>query len=194
MNEEFTGDGVVSSEAVFPAAGWVRNTHVSDVRCLAYDVPREKSAVERTVRQMLPGRPNSAQPREAPTERPDRFALRQHLARANHLAARLADASQRDDPMEQAIVGSDLSDSLQALWKLRSLREQEWAEVVNFLQSALAQEEFERFTPGHCRAVRQVLADFLAGGAVDPEDVIRARLILREAGFDPWKAVAALDE
>jgi len=95
--------------------------------------------------------------------------------------------------MEQAIVGSELSDELQALWNLRSVREEEWAEVLNFLQSALAQQEFERFESTHCEAVRRVVVDYLAGGVVDPEDVVRVRMILREVGLDPWKAISSLD-
>jgi hypothetical protein len=194
MNEEFTGDGIGSPDTCSLVATWVRNTHLSDARCLAYDVPREKSAVDKAVRQMLPGAGQLRDPMKVETQRADRYALRQHLARAKDLAVRLADVCRGGDPIDRAILGSELSDELQALWKIRGVREEEWAEVLNFLQSALAQEEFERFQSSHGEAVRQVIMDHLAGGAVDPEDVVRVRMILRQAGLDPWKAISALDE
>ncbi len=194
MNDEFTGDNIGFSGANCSVATWVRNTHLSDARCLAYDVPREKSAVDRAARQMLPGAGRPKDRMRADAEREDRYALREHLARTKDLAARLIDSCGRAEPMEQAIAGSELSDELQALWSLRGVREEEWAEVLNFLQSALAQEEFERFRASQCEAVRRVVVDHLAGGAVDPEDVIHVRMILRETGLDPWKAVSALGD
>ena len=153
-----------------------------------------KWSVDRSIRWMLTGVEHATEPMEVKTKREDRYALRQHLARAKELVARFVDICRRDDPMEQAIVGSELSDELQALWNVRRVREEAWAQVLNFLQSALAQEEFERFQSSYCTAVQKVVVDYLAGGGVDPEAVVRVRMILREVGLDPWKGVSSLDE
>ena len=96
--------------------------------------------------------------------------------------------------MEVAESGFALTDELAELWKLREIREEEWAAALNFLQAALGQEEFERFGTDQCTAVRAVIDNYLAAGVMDEDDVGRVRMILRRADFDPWKAISATPE
>ena len=96
--------------------------------------------------------------------------------------------------MLMADAGLSLMNELQELWRVRYVREEEWAATLNFIQAALTQEEFEEFRVEQCQAIRTLVEDYLAGGAIDEEDVTRVRLILRRAGFDPWKAISAREE
>lgn len=93
--------------------------------------------------------------------------------------------------VETAVCGAAILDDLHELWRLRRVREAEWGEIVNFLQAALAKEPFERFTVGTCDSVLKVVLEYLAGGAVDRDDVRSARQVLKEAGLDPWKAISS---
>jgi len=93
--------------------------------------------------------------------------------------------------MGLASAGIGLVENLGELWRLRSVRQDDWGAMLNFVQAALSKEEFERFTLGQCQAVESILVTYLGGGLVREEDVGRVRLMLREVGLDPWKGVSA---
>jgi hypothetical protein len=194
MNDDSTGDGGLGVATTTSGASYVGHTKVSDARCVGYDVPRERSAVDRAVRQTLPRAATQPTAADNDKRRSQRYAIRQHLERAKELATQLVNACQGGDLLELATLGFSLMDELDALWEHRNVREDEWAETLNFLQSALGLEEFERFSVGQCEAIRKVIIEYLGGGAVDPEDVTRIRMILRDCGLDPWKAISALSE
>ncbi len=192
MTSDFTGDGGPSIGAICSGPVYVGHTKVSDARCSGYDIPREQSAVERATRQILPKGKRPPVAASSDHDREQRSAVRQHLRRAKELATQFVDTCRQGDVLELAVLGFALTDELNALWANRSVREEEWAETLNFLQSAIAREEFERFTLAQCEAVQTVIVDHLCGGLVDPEDVTRVRLMLRVCGLDPWKAISAI--
>jgi hypothetical protein len=101
----------------------------------------------------------------------------------------MTEAATTSDPLKLADAGLSLRKRLQELWRLRKAREDEWAEVLNFLQSALSG-AFERFTVVQCNAVARVIEDHLAQGAVDDDQPSKVRRMLREAGLDPWRAIS----
>jgi hypothetical protein len=122
-----------------------------------------------------------------------RDAIRRELDAAVSLSSRLVAAAVSGDLMELSNIGFQLEDHLRQLWSLRGSRENDWGDLLNLLQTALALEEFERFSESHCRAIHKTIADYLAMGAVDADDITRAVIMLRESGLDPWKAISGVD-
>ena len=120
--------------------------------------------------------------------------LERSLGRAKQLAADLLSACRRDDATGRCETGEKLTRELQLMWELRSARTDEWASVVNFLQSAVLPKEYERFGAGEAEAVLKVLEDELSRNTINPEAVIRANETLRRGGLDPWKAISMPDQ
>ena len=98
------------------------------------------------------------------------------------------------DLIELSNAGFRLAHLLADLWELRDEREDDWSDLLNVLQAALAKEEFERFSPNQCYAIGVVISDHLAAGAVDIDDIERSIKLLREAGLDPWKGISGDNE
>ena len=171
------------------------HTDVNDARCEAYDLPLTKTA-RNAIQRRDAVRKSDKPSRQfaAVTDQARRYSLGLHLRRARSQTKELTLAIGASDEFAAADAGIALSKELSDLWILRDLREAEWAAALNFLQSALAREEFERFQIEKCEAVRKVVEDVLAAGLVDDEDVGRVRRTLREAGLDPWKAISQQDE
>ena len=187
--------------ATFPSSprlgnvAFTPNTDVHEARCLAYDLPRSKTAVSENNPQQRLNRPTERLPQQSPSSNHSRrYSLGLHLRQARACAAQLVEAAIDMDAMAMSESGIALSNELKTLWSLRDVREKEWAEALNFLQTALALEEFEKFPSEKCEAIKNAVEEVLAGGSIDDDDVKRLRRILRNAGFDPWKAISAKDE
>jgi hypothetical protein len=116
------------------------------------------------------------------------------LTAAEKEACRLESRAKAGDLMELSNAGFRLGEILRELWELREEREDDWGDLLNILQGALAQEEFERFSVDQCRAIRSIIVDHLGSGAVDVDDLERSIRLLREAGFDPWKGISGETE
>ena len=195
IDDNYTGDTDKNAATLAGGASFLRNTKVHEARCDAYELPYELSAVTRvSPRSSRTRKEGSRQAAPDFDERPVRYALRLHLKRARENVANLERGCQEKDHMLMADAGLSLMNELQELWRVRYVREEEWAATLNFIQAALTQEEFEEFRVEQCQAIRTLVEDYLAGGAIDEEDVTRVRLILRRAGFDPWKAISAREE
>jgi len=98
------------------------------------------------------------------------------------------------DLIELANTGFMLRDSLNQLWQLRHLREDDWGDLLNLLQTALASEEFERFSPNQCKAIYSVVNEHLRNGITDIDDLDAVIVKLRQAGLDPFKSISITDE
>jgi cytochrome P450 len=165
-----------------------RNTQVHSGRLITYDVPYEKSAAPTkrpSARSFMP--PGAEESGKVVSQR---YALNHYLAKAREEARRMKEESQYGNTLDLGIRGVALLDDLEELWRLRTVRELEWAEILNLLQSALAKEQFERFTPHMCNAVLKVVSEYLGSGATDRDDVRDALRILQDAALDPWKAIS----
>jgi radical SAM superfamily enzyme YgiQ (UPF0313 family) len=95
------------------------------------------------------------------------------------------------DLVELSNAGFALRFALEDLWNLRNEREEDWGDLLNLLQGALAQEEFERFKARQCQTIRTIIVDHLSAGVTDIDDIERSIKLLREAGFDPWKGISS---
>ena len=182
------GEDVAVSEFSISGQGMLANTKVQDARCEYYDLPYVKSGVDKKQslkERTAPSRREFAAPRISQF-----YAVRKYSRDARDEAARMVRASKDGEIMEIASQGLALMDSLQVLWGLRSVREDEWASLVNFLQAALSKEEFERFTEEQCETVHIIIANYLAAGLVRDDEVTKARCLLRKVGLDPWKAIS----
>jgi hypothetical protein len=120
----------------------------------------------------------------------ERYAIRRHLEGSRECVSQMEEAAAGDSPMAIATAGCALRQHLRELWRLRKAREDEWAEVLNFLQTALSREPFEKLTVEQCKIVGRVIEDHLALGAVSDDQPTNVRQLLREAGFDPWKGIS----
>lgn len=136
-------------------------------------------------------RPKHSPPRQQTDKQAAMYALRVHIKRAGDAARRLTEAASEADVIALNSAGSDLEMELQKLWEHRAAREEEWSEILNFLQIALKKEQFETFDTETCKVVEAVVGDFLSGRLVDEEDVGRVKLTLQSVGLDPWKALSA---
>lgn len=123
-----------------------------------------------------------------------RDAIRRLLARAESEAMRMEGLAEGADLIELSNAGFALRESLADLWQLRSERESDWGDLLNFLQGALAQEQFERFRLNQCQAIRSVIVDHLGSGVTDADDIERSLKLLCEAELDPWKAISGMDQ
>ncbi len=189
---DLTGETSNGSVAFVTATPYASNTKVSDARCDGYDLPYARSAELLPLRRTLPGR-NVQQLDEADSGRPQAvlYAIAQRLKSASSCAHAMLEAAEAQDPFELAQSGFGLCDEIRALWQLRQAREPEWGAAINFLQAALGQEEFERFSFDQCHAIIRVIDEIIGGGLVDESDVTKVRIILRKAGFDPWKCISS---
>jgi hypothetical protein len=119
-----------------------------------------------------------------------RDAIRRGLALAKDTADSMEVYSRTGQLMDLSVAGFKLLSILQDLWELREGREDDWVDLLNILQGALANEPFEKFTPDRCDAIRTIVSDHLATGVVDIDDIERTIQLLRNAGLDPWKAIS----
>lgn len=143
----------------------------------------KKPARQKAVQQRLVTMADASTPQE-------RYALNRYLAWAKEAASRMVAAAGVADGLELMEAGAELHDHLRGLWRLRKAREDEWAEVLNFVQSALAGEAVDSFTVEQCLLLKKIVFDHLALGVVDEDQPFRVRRLLREAGLDPWKGIS----
>jgi hypothetical protein len=122
-----------------------------------------------------------------------RDAIRRALGLAINEAERMETFADRQEFVDLSLAGFQLLEKLQELWTLRFERESDFADLLNMLQGALVQEEFERFSRTQCVSIRTILVDHLGSGPVDSDDIERSIRLLREAGFDPWKGISGPD-
>ncbi len=119
-----------------------------------------------------------------------RDTIRRGLAAAERLACDMESSARVSDLMELSNAGFALTAKLDELWDLRDEREDDWGDLLNLLQGALAKEEFEKFSVQRCTAIRMIIADHLDSGCVDIDDIERSIRLLREADLDPWKGIS----
>jgi len=188
MTTSLTGEESSVSEYESPGSRISQNTDVHEARCQHYDLHIERSGV------MGGPRMRAVEPTRKPVGESkaitQRYAVRQFVKEAQKEASRMVEAARSQDAIETASAGMALNDALDSLWQRRSVRGDEWASLLSFLQTALAKEEFERFSLEQSQAVANIIDSFLAGPAVRDADVTRAREILQKTGLDPWKAIS----
>ncbi|MGA2585339.1 MAG: hypothetical protein ABSG31_18880 [Tepidisphaeraceae bacterium] len=107
-------------------------------------------------------------------------SLAEHLQLALTEAKRLEEAVGSDDPQLAAIAGIDLQDQLRELWRLRDLRNDDWATIINNLQMANSRVDFEKFTLEMASAVRMIIESHLRPD-VDNDDIRAATTLLERS-------------
>lgn len=120
----------------------------------------------------------------------ERYAIRRHLTRAKTAAADVARLAEAQDPMGLACAAGVLKESLRQLWRLRRAREDDWASVLNFVQSALSRGALERLTVEQASAISTIIVEHLSAGAVSDDQPSEVRKLLRAVGLDAWRAVS----
>jgi hypothetical protein len=157
-------------------------------RLTGYYLSYEKSGESHPTRFMA--RPKPTKQTSLPSDPARRDAIRRTLVAAEREADRMERLAEASDLMELSNSGFRLKEMLAELWDLRKEREDDWGDLLNLLQGALTQEEFERFSVKQCGTIRSIIAEHLGSGVVDGEDLERSIRLLRGAGFDPWKGIS----
>jgi hypothetical protein len=158
---------------------------------IGYEKTTDKSGISaiETVRRE---RSYDAQVGRRPRSNPAlRDAIRRALNAAQTCALQLIETVTEGDRIELANLGFYMRDTLNDLWKWRNDQENDWGDLLNMLQSALAQEEFEKFSEVQCRAIHTIVTEYLTMGGVDEDDIAATALLLQKVGFDPWKTISA---
>ena len=192
MNSDcLTGDSPLSGGGT---SGIITNTDVQEARSENYDVRYSKSgaSVRKSLRRS--DLPSDSVARPSTGSASARYNIRQCANDARAAATRLEDAAREGDFMEAATAGGLLTDALGQLWKLRSYRESEFAEIVNMLQLALAKVNFESLAPRQCLILGELLDNCVLAGAADESDVRHARQLLRQGSFDPWRGLSLRED
>lgn len=117
--------------------------------------------------------------------------LRREITAATEQASRMEGLAEERDPIALANATFSLLDSLHNLWELRNLREDDWGDLINLLQGALALEQYETFSRNQCRAIRTIVVEHLGSGLTEASDLDEVVSLLRSAGFDPFKTISA---
>jgi len=127
--------------------------------------------------------------------RPVNVATREHVSRLLRQCQQISrDLLHSEDPIESALLGGQLTNSLHELWEYRTARESDWIEILNVLQIAVPSAEFE-FLPREKRlALVKIFGESLLIRTVGPTEVDRSLKILTEAGFDIWCAFSDENE
>ena len=191
MSDGHTGDSPFSGGG---ASGIITNTDVQEARCENYDIRYKKSGApvrEASHRNDLRG---DAATHPSTSSASARYSIRQCAEKAREAASHLEDAARDGDFMEATTAGGMLTDALSRLWKLRSCRESEFAEIVNMLELALAKVDFESLSPEQCSALVKLLDECVLAGATDESEVRHARHLLRQGGFDPWRGLSLRED
>lgn len=121
-------------------------------------------------------------------------AAREHVSRLLRECQRISrELSEENDPIESALLGGELTNTLHDLWKHRTCRESDWVEMLNMLQIAVPAEEFE-FLPKQKRlALSRVFNETLLPRTVGSGDIDRFLKILTDAGFNVWSGLSEND-
>jgi hypothetical protein len=109
-------------------------------------------------------------------------------------AANMFEAAKNDDILQQAAYGNQIPSILAELWVLRDIREEEWGELVSFLQAALYEAVFEDFSIGQCELLVNLLIDYFKIGLLKETDIRAALKQFKEAGLDAWLGISLSDE
>jgi hypothetical protein len=163
---------------------------VQESRLTGFGVIGDKSSVIDSERYPIHRR--TFRPTQTRFDPARRDAIRRGLAMAERLAREMESSARVSDLMELSNAGFALVATLDELWDLRDEREDDWGDLLNLLQGALAKEEFEKFSIRQCAAIRMIIADHLDAGCVDMDDIERSLRLLREAGLDPWKGISGM--
>lgn len=121
------------------------------------------------------------------TNKPALVAAREHVARLLRECQRISrELYDSDDPIESALLGGHLTNSLHELWNYRRCRESDWIETLNVLQIAVPAEEFEFLPKAKRAAIVKVFNEALLARTVGPTELDRCLRILTNAGFNVW--------
>lgn len=191
MTHAGTGDAVHSDALIYDAPAFVPNTDVQGDRCGGYGVIHEKSGGP-ALAVGVPSRKRGLAPAARPTAA-QLYSLAASVAQAKRDARRMAESAGQDDPVEVARAGMALFDDLRNLWKARTLREDEWATVVTFLQGVLHRNHFERLSATQCAAIRAIVDAYVAGGGVRDSDIQNVTRMLRRVRLDPYEPLAVAE-
>jgi hypothetical protein len=124
-----------------------------------------------------------------------RLAEREHVGRLLRDCLCKAEALlETEDLVDSALLGTNLSNLLQELWKYRACREEDWMEILNMLQIVLSKQEFETFPKEKRLALVRIFQEGLLERTVGRHELERTLRLLTIAGFDIWRGIQSTSE
>jgi hypothetical protein len=195
MSYEFPGDAVKTTNTTNARKQYSNSADTGRERLTGYVSVTSSSGYRPVQAKRATPKATGAAPSLAPYSQQAQYdALRRELVIAANQSMLMLRLSEKSDLVGLANAGFALRDSLAQLWDLRRLREDDWGDLINLLQTALALEEFEKFSIHQCQAIHSIIVDHLGSGVTDIDDLEAVVSLLRRAGFDPFKAISATDE
>jgi len=187
VDQSSTGTNVRGKGAAFSKV-----SDVHDARVSGYTSSHQHSGVEVHERRSAPTTDVSRRVHERTSVGPAiRDEIRRAIDRAEYEVDRMIVAANGQDFIELSNSGFSFRDALAELWNLRKARDDDWADLLNLVQGALAKEEFERLSSTACSALKEIVVNHLRPAATESDDIERAIQLLRRAGLDPWKGISA---
>jgi hypothetical protein len=95
-----------------------------------------------------------------------------------------------DDPIEVSNEAHVLLETMDELWKWRHSREENWGDLLNMLQGAMYNQQFETFPRIRKEAMARIFQDCFTKKTVTKQDFDRAIQFLVSAGLDPWSGIS----
>jgi hypothetical protein len=118
----------------------------------------------------------------------DRDAFGRYFKQAVAAADNIVSKNEADDVVGKVNAASDLSHTLDDLWRLRQMHAIEWQSILNFLQTALRRSlregGVELFGFEQCDALRHVVSGYLSGRSLDFHDTDEVMELLERTGFE----------
>jgi len=118
----------------------------------------------------------------------DRDAFGRYFKQAVAAADNIVSKNEADDVVGKVNAASDLSHTLDDLWRLRQMHAIEWQSILNFLQTALRRSlsagDVELFGIEQCDALRRVVSGYLSGRSLDSHDTDEVMELLERTGFE----------
>ena len=167
--------GATSSE--FLATGEYRSPFTTTVH---KPEPRRRNGHQNSTAQMVPSQALAA--------------LRAHWKAAKASAQSIVSAAESEDRMELTIAGDNLDMALAKLWDLRDQRDANWQTILNHAQAMLkqlfAEKRVEQLTADQCRAIRELVENYLGTSTKTAGDLNEAIRLIEDAGCDPYWAIS----
>ena len=167
---------------------YIKNTHMQDDKCQGYDLFFPKSGSTIMEKNIVASQQNINDYRPEPR---DRYHLLQILKKTEENINLMIEGIEENDPLVVASNGIDFLDNLEKLWKLRKIRNENWATLLNFLQSALSSIHLENLTKNQIVSIKKIFTDSLFSGGTKKSDIEKALMMLEDVNLDPWMGISS---
>jgi hypothetical protein len=128
--------------------------------------------------------------RVLPQRTKNKIAEREHIGRLlRDCQIKSASLLETTDPIDSALIGTNLLNNFRELWGYRQAREDDWVEILNVLQIVLTGQDFETFPKEKRLALVNIFQEGLLARTISRKEIDRTLSLLSDAGFDIWRGI-----